>query len=154
MYVGSVDVHDELLIAAATVARRLKNQALAIVAEIRFCVLTAEGELADVPQVAFGHPRRLQALGGHLIDRELAPIAGAGRQENGRRSEESDGRGRSSDQRGRETMHAPNLECLRAYCRLAWAVGIRPASVEARAKSSFCVVPLSRSSIAFRNGAS
>src|SRR4051794_5071540 len=154
MYVRPVDVHDELLIAAATVARRLENQALAIVAEIRFRILTAEGELPDVPQVAFGHTRRLQALDSCLIDRELAPVAGAGGQENGRRSEESDGRSRSNDHKGRETMHAPNLECLRAYCRLACAVGIRPASVEARAKSSFCVVPLSRSSIAFRKGAS
>ena len=42
----------------AAVARRLEDQALAIAAEIRFGVLAAEGELADIAEVV------LAGLGG------------------------------------------------------------------------------------------
>ena len=51
MDVGAVDVHHILLIATAAVARRLKDQTLAVVAEVRFGVLAAERELPDVPKM-------------------------------------------------------------------------------------------------------
>ena len=50
-HVRAVDVHDELLIAAASVSRRLKDQAFAVVAEIRLGVLAAERELANVAEM-------------------------------------------------------------------------------------------------------
>jgi hypothetical protein len=47
-HVRAVDVHDELLIAAPTAPRRLEDQALTVVTEVRLRILAAEGELPDV----------------------------------------------------------------------------------------------------------
>src|SRR3954468_9309881 len=50
-HVRAVDVHDILLIARAAVTSRLKDETSAVVAEIRFGVLAAEGELSNVAEV-------------------------------------------------------------------------------------------------------
>ena len=49
----AVDVHDEFLIARATVAGTLEDQSLSVVTEIGFRVLSAIRELTDIPEVAF-----------------------------------------------------------------------------------------------------
>jgi hypothetical protein len=46
--VAAVDIHDVLLIAAAAAARRLEDQALSIMTEVCFGVLTAKAQLANV----------------------------------------------------------------------------------------------------------
>ncbi len=48
---GPIDVHHVLLVAAASVSRRLKDQLLPAPAEIRFRVLAAECELGDVAEM-------------------------------------------------------------------------------------------------------
>src|SRR5665213_1498497 len=48
---GAIDVHDVLLIAGAVVAGTLKDEALAIGAEIGFCILPTVGQLANIAEV-------------------------------------------------------------------------------------------------------
>ena len=52
-YVGPVGVHDEDLVALQAVAGGLENDPFAVGRKISFRVLAAEGELADVLQMAF-----------------------------------------------------------------------------------------------------
>ena len=66
MHIRSVDSHDVLLVARMSVARCLKRQPFSVVAEIRFGILSAEGDLANVVQVRFAWgpgncPRRRRA---------------------------------------------------------------------------------------------
>src|SRR5665647_1035713 len=70
MYAGAVDVHDELLIAGASIASALEDQATAIGAEIRFGVLAAIGELPEVSQMS------LACFGSH--HRQARPWVRAG----------------------------------------------------------------------------
>ncbi len=58
MQVAAVHVHDVLLIAAPPVARGLEDEPSTVGAEVRFGILAAVGDLADVAEV------RLAALGG------------------------------------------------------------------------------------------
>src|ERR1700716_4231490 len=51
---GAVHVHDVLLVARPSVARALENELPAIGAEVRFRVLAAIGQLANVVQMTFG----------------------------------------------------------------------------------------------------
>ena len=73
----SIGAHHILLIAGATVARRLERDPLAVVAEIRFGIFTTVGDLADVGEMW------------------LARVAGAGNVHTGRR------RGRAARRRRR-----------------------------------------------------
>jgi hypothetical protein len=50
---GAIDVHDVLLVASPAVSSALENQPAAVVAEVGFRVLTAIGELPDIPKMAF-----------------------------------------------------------------------------------------------------
>src|SRR5436305_3330961 len=152
--VRPIHIHDVLLIARPPIARRLENQAFSVVTEIGFRILPTKGELSDVPEVRLRwcESKRPGAL--YAVVRRGRALHGAAMRENGRRPDGSDGRHELRNQAG-HTMHAPNLERLCRYCcRLACAVGILAASVEAMSKRSFWVVPLSSSSIALRSGAS
>jgi hypothetical protein len=51
--VRAVGIHDVLLVASSSVARALEDQAPPVVAEVRFRVLAAVGELTDIPEVGF-----------------------------------------------------------------------------------------------------
>src|SRR5713226_7178313 len=61
--VRSVDVHRVDLIAFVPVARRLKDQLLAVAGKIRFGVFTAEGQLLHVAQMLFLRQGEIGSLG-------------------------------------------------------------------------------------------
>src|SRR4029077_14309220 len=52
--IAAVGVHDEDLVAFQRVAVGLEDELLAVGGEVGLCVLSAEGELADVVEVLFG----------------------------------------------------------------------------------------------------
>jgi hypothetical protein len=58
MEIGAIDVHHVLLIAASPIARALEDEASPVGTEVRFRILAAVGELAQVVEVA------LSGLGG------------------------------------------------------------------------------------------
>src|SRR5438105_11377110 len=58
LHVRAIDAHDVLLIARSPIARALKDQLPSIVAEIRFGVFAAVGQLADVSQMRLSGFRR------------------------------------------------------------------------------------------------
>jgi hypothetical protein len=60
-YVRPIDVHDVLLIAGPPITGALKDQALAIVTEVGFGVLSAVRELSDVAEMRFARLRRENA---------------------------------------------------------------------------------------------
>jgi hypothetical protein len=50
-HIAAIDIHDELLIAASTTSRRLEDDALSVVTEIRLGILTAKGELTNIAKM-------------------------------------------------------------------------------------------------------
>jgi prophage DNA circulation protein len=86
--VRPIDVHNVLLIAGPAVTRALKDQALAIVTEVGFGILSAVRELSDVAEMRFPRLRRENAR----LDRGLRrqrERAGGERQQDNRRFQES-----------------------------------------------------------------
>src|ERR1044072_3222286 len=59
LHIRAIDVHRVDLIAAATVACRLKDELFAISRKIGFSVFAAKGQLPDVAQVFFRRQREL-----------------------------------------------------------------------------------------------
>src|SRR5438874_13069035 len=109
LHVAAVDTHDVLLIAQAPVARRLKDQSLAVMTEIGLGILAPEGERADVAQVALPGSRRDLARRRRFVRRYLMAPRGAGPESKGRHSRENGGPSglRSTAEHAR--LHAPNL---------------------------------------------
>src|SRR5204863_78845 len=110
---AAVDTHDVLLIAQAPVARRLKDQSLAVMTEIGLGILAPEGERADVAQVALPASRRDLARRRRFVRRYLMAPRGAGAESKGRHSRENGGPSglRSTAEHAR--LHAPEFTTRR-----------------------------------------